>query len=389
MKKTFYLYVFKEITAPFILGMGVFTMVLLMGKLLKLAEMVFGKGVPLSEVLRIFIYMLPSFWQIAIPMAFLLALLLAVGRLSADSEIIAMKSCGISLYGLLPPVLAFATLAYLATTFTSVIALPQANLSLKHLLYSIAESRGTPDIKERVFDDKLRGVVLYVNGYDPRLRLLSGVMIHDERKADTPSTTFAKSGTISADPAGKSIRLHLSNGSIHRALPGNGYRLIGFSSYDMILDITPPSSQIARNEREMTVGELKEAIRTPSEQGPALNNLVLELHNRFAMPLSCFIFALIGIPLGIQNRRSGKAGGFSVSIAILLVFYIFISITKNLGEKGIVPPATAAWLPNLAFLVLGFILFRLAAHEVGIPFYDATAGLVARLKAGSRRDKTP
>lgn len=380
MKKTFFIYIFREITGPFFLGMGVFTMVLLMGKLLKLAELVFGKGVPLSAALRIILYMLPSFWQIAIPMAFLLAVLLAVGRLSADSEITAMKSCGISLYGILPPVFTFAFLAYLATTFISLSAMPRANISLKHLLNAVVEASGTLEIKERVFDDTFHGVVLYVDRYDRDKNLVSGVMIHDERKADEPSTTFAKTGAISVDPSSKTIRLHLTDGSIHRALPGKGYRLIGFSSYDLSLTPSRPTARPTKNEREMTMGELRQSIHAPSKDGPSVNNLILEFHSRFAMPLSCIIFALIGVPLGIQNRRSGKAGGFSVSIAILLAFYLLISITKNLGEKGIVYPAAAAWLPNFAFLILGFQLFRLAAHEVRVPLYDLTANLITWCK---------
>lgn len=380
MKKTLFLYVLREIAAPFLLGMGVFTMVLLMGKLLKLAEMVFGKGVPLSAVLRIILYMLPSFWQVAIPMAFLLAVLLAVGRLSADSEITAMKSCGISLYGLLPPVFTFALLAYLATTFVSVSAMPRANLSLKNLLHAVAEASGTLEIKERVFDDTFRGVVLYVDRYDRDKHQISGVMIHDERNADETATTFAKTGTISVDSSSKMIRLHLTDGSIHRVLPGKGYRLIGFSSYDLGLAPPLPASNLSKNEREMTMGELKQSIQAHSKDVPSVNNLILELHSRFAMPLSCIIFALIGVPLGIQNRRSGKAGGFSISIAILLTFYLLISIAKNLGERGIVYPAVAAWLPNLAFLILGFILFRLAAHEIRVPVYDLTANLITWFK---------
>jgi lipopolysaccharide export system permease protein len=139
----------------------------------------------------------------------------------------------------------------------------------------------------------------------------------------------------------------------------------------------------------MTLDELRKAILAHPKNDLTLNNLVLELHSRFAMPISCFMFALIGVPLGIQNRRSGKAGGFSLSIVILLAFYLVLSVTKNLGEKGIVNPAVAAWLPNFIFLVVGFAIFRLAAHEVSIPVFEVISDLVARLKAKFRRGRTP
>lgn len=362
MKKTLYLYLIKEITAPFLLGMGVFTLVLLMGKLLRLAEMVIAKGVPLGDILRLVLSMLPSFCLVTIPMAFLLAVLLAFGRLSADSEVTAMKACGVSLYGMLPPVLAFAVAAYLATMFVTLFALPWGNVSFKRLMYDIVETRATLNIKERVFNDEFRGVVMYVDRFDRQERRLSGVLVQDERNADEPSTIFAKSGIIATDPERKVIRLRLQDGDIHRAIGKTGYRLVEFAAYDLALDLSRASAGVKRSEGEMTLAELRERI-THSEEGVGKRTLLLEFHKRFSLPFACFVFALVGVPLGVQNRRSGKGSGFSLAIAILLLFYILLSAGENLGEKGILPAAVAIWLPNLLFLLMGVRLFANAAAE--------------------------
>src|SRR6266540_1726410 len=167
MKKTLFKYMLKEIAVPFLLGIGVFTFVLLMGRFLKLADLVISKGVPLTDVLKLLLYIFPSFSLVTIPMAFLLAMLLAFGRLSSDSEITAIKSSGISLYGLLPPILTFAALASTLTTFITIYALPWGNTAFKSLLVEIVETRASLTMKEKVFNDDFPGLVIYVDSYRP------------------------------------------------------------------------------------------------------------------------------------------------------------------------------------------------------------------------------
>jgi lipopolysaccharide export system permease protein len=389
MKKTLYLYLFREITVPFLLGMAAFTSVLLMGRLLKLADLVVAKGVPLADILRMILYLIPSFCLVTIPMAFLLALLLAFGRLSSDSEITAMKSSGVSLYGLLPPVLLFALVAYLATTFITVYALPWGNTSFKRLLFDIIQSRITLSLKEKVFNDEFPGLVIYTDSYDEGQHRMTGILIHDERDPQAPSTIFAANGLIVADPAVKALRVELKNGGIHRVSGKTDYRLIEFQDYSLSINLSQAPRELVKNELDLTYDELREGIRSPRTSPTLLLDMQLEFHRRFALPFACFVFTLVGVPLGIQNQRSGKATGFSISIGVLLMYYIILSAGKTLGEKGLAYPSVAVWAPNLILFALGAYLFKKTAAEQRIPLFEIFPAFMewARHKFNSLRER--
>ncbi len=378
MKKTLYIYLCKEISVPFLLGTATFTGVLIMGRLLKIADLVVAKGVPLTDIFRTICYLLPGFGLVTIPMAFLLALLLAFGRLSADSEITAMKSCGVGLTSLLPPVLGCALLAYLATTFVTVYALPWGNTSFKKLIYEEIETRAATTIRERVFNDDFPGVVLYAERSDPEKHTLSGVLIYDERDPAEPSTIFAEQGVVAADTATRVIRLQLKNGSIHRSLANKGYRMLEFRDYDLSINLLPTDRMMFTNELDMTFKELRNTMHLSHIDVRILRDLQLEFHRRLSLPFACFVFALIGVPLGIQNERSGKGAGFTMSIVVILVYYVVLSAGRILGERGFVHPAAAVWLPNILFFIAGIYLFLKASREERPWFFDLVPAIIMR-----------
>jgi len=380
MKKTLNLYICREIAVPFLLGLATFTGILLMGRLLKIADLVVAKGVPLADITKIIVYLLPGFCIVTIPMAFLLSLLLAFGRLSADSEVTAMKASGVGLSSFLPPVLTCALVAYLATTFITVYALPWGNSAFKQLIYGEIETRATTSIRERVFLDDFPGITLYAERSDPDKHTLEGVLIHDERDASAPSTIFAEHGVVAADTVSRVVRMRLMNGSIHRTMGKGGYRLVEFKDYDLSLRLVPTDKSAFTNELDMTFKELRAAMKLPGQEPKNARNLQLEFHRRFSLPFACFVFAIIGVPLGIQNERSDKGSGFSVSIAIILLYYIILSAGKILGERGILDPVAAVWLPNLLFLIAGLYLFHKTAREEKILLFD-----LVRLKTRAQK----
>ena len=380
MKKTLYAYIFKEIPPPFLVGMATFTFVLLMGRFLKLAEMVVEKGVPLSDVIWMVVYLLPSFWLYTIPMALLLAILLAFGRLSGDSEITAMKSCGISLYGMLPPPLLFSLLGCIGCLGVTVYAVPWGNTSFKKLLIDVAQASAGVVVKEKVFNDAFPGMVIYAESFNQKGQTMAGVIIHDERDPHEPATIFARSGALLSDLRAHSIEFHLKDGSIHRLAEGTGYRMVDFQEYNLRVALAKPGGNLEKNEREMTLSELS---HPPAGRYDAKNRLsmLLEFHSRVALPFSCFVFTLLAMPLGIQNKRSGKAAGFSLSIGILLLYYIALSAFKTLGERSILAPWLACWSPNLLFLALALYLFYKTAAEEPLPLTTLYSELAAALKA--------
>lgn len=377
MKKTLNTYIFKEIPPPFLIGMATFTFVLLMGRFLKLAEMVVEKGVPFADVMRMVLYLLPSFWLYTIPMALLLSILLAFGRLSGDSEITAMKSCGVSLYGLLPPPLLFSLFTSLACLWVTVYAVPWGNGSFKKLMFDIAQSSAAVAIKEKVFNNAFPGMVVYAEKLDPKGQSMGGVIVHDERDPEAPATIFASGGALLSDPANHAMEFHLQNGSIHRSEAGSGYRMVQFQEYNLRVALTVNETARARKASEMSLDELLHPPRGAKEK--EVRAMAQEYHSRLALPFSCFVFTLIAMPLGIQNRRSGKASGFSLSIAVLLFYYIALSAFDALGDKGLLPPLVSSWSPNVLFLLLGAYFFKKTAAEEPLPL----TSLYARLKEGA------
>ncbi|MBI2353508.1 MAG: LPS export ABC transporter permease LptF [Deltaproteobacteria bacterium] len=365
MKRILSLYIIREITSLFILSIAVFTLILLLGRLIKLTELVLARGVPLAEIGRMIAYLLPSFLVFTIPMAFLLAVLLAFGRLSADNEITVMKAGGISLAQLMPPVLLCGLVAAALTFAAGTIGIPWGNSAFKRLSFEVLKQNVSLTIREKVFWDDIPGIVLYTEHYDEEHNSIKGVIIHDERDKRRPLTIFAADGLIGCAPNLRDICLVLHNGSVHAAGKGGDYRLVNFGEYVMTVGGTDKGAAIGRNELDMGIGELLHHIGSPATAAATRFKMRAELHGRFAFPFASLVFAVVAVPLGMQNRRSGKSGGFSISIAVLLAYYMLLSLMRTLAEKGSIPPALAMWLPNMIFLALGWFMLRMSSLELG------------------------
>ena len=365
MKRILTLYIIREISALFLLGIMLFTLVLLMGRLLKLTDLVISRGVHISDVFSMILYLMPSLLVFTIPMAFLLAVLLAFGRLSADNEITVMKAGGISLLQLLPPVLLCGVVAMLMTLAASTFGVPWGNNAFKRQSLEVLKQNVTVTIREKVFWDDIPGIVLYAEHYDEENHLIKGVLIHDGRDQKRPLTIFATSGTIGSTPNQQGICLVLNGGSIHTA-EKREYRTINFEQYVMTVSNPGNNETVGRNEQDMTVAELRRQIADSSLQKMQSLKMRVELNARYAFPFAAVVFAVVGMPLGMQNRRSGRSAAFSTSIGILLAYYVLLSLLRTLAEKGSLTPGLALWLPNIIFLAAGFLLIRMVSLELDI-----------------------
>ena len=363
MKRILSLYIIREIASLFLLGIMVFTLVLLMGRLIKLTDLVISRGVPLADVSRMILYLMPSFLVFTIPMAFLLAVLLAFGRLSADNEITVMKAGGISLMQLMPPVVACGLCAALLTLAASTVGVPWGNSAFKKLSFTVLKQNAAATVREKVFWDDIPGIVMYTEHYDEEHHTLKGVIIHDGRDQARPLTIFAADGVIGGGLNRNDIRMSLTNGSIHSVGTTEEYRLVNFGEYTMTIGGSGQGTGLGRNELDMSVGELRQQINSPATTKPVRLKMLSELHSRFAFPFASLVFAVVAVPLGMQNRRSGKSAGFTTSIGILLAYYVVQSLLRTLADKGSLSPALALWLPNMIFLGLGWYLLRMASQE--------------------------
>jgi lipopolysaccharide export system permease protein len=360
-------YVFREILVPFAFGLSVFTFILLIARLLKLIELVVTRGVPVMNILRLLTYIMPAFLEVTVPMAMLLAILVAFGRLSADSEMVALRSSGLSLYQLVPPVAIVVALATAATAALALHARPWGNRSLRSALFEIARSRATAGIKPQVFNDDFPGLVIYTEGVDSTADRLRHVLISDERDSVQQNRIFAREGVMMSDPATQAITLRLRDGFIHTTdgRAGTEYQT-HFEFYDVNLDLRQMiagARQRDRDPKELTLGQLRRAIAAKRAAGVSFVPELVEYHRKFSIPFACVVFGLAAVPLGVQPVRAARSRGFTVSLAMIFLYYILLSIGQALAEHELVPAAVGLWLPNVVFAVLGSYLFVLAARE--------------------------
>ncbi|MEZ4600468.1 MAG: LPS export ABC transporter permease LptF [Syntrophotaleaceae bacterium] len=370
-------YIFREIAVPTVMSVAIFTFVLLLGKILKLVELVINKGVPPLDIARLFLFLLPSFLVVTLPLSFLLGVMLAFGRLSADREITACKSNGISLYQLAAPVVALGLVVSLMTGLTTLVLRPASENAFRQQLFKISASRASVALQPNVFNDTFDGLILYANEIDDQTGVMQGVFISDERNENLPSIITAARGRLAPNRDTMSMVLSLENGVIHRRVtnsPRNAYQILQFVDYDINLELgrtgLEEDARKGKKPKEMGLGELKAAIEEKSDRR---GKLLTELHSRYALPLAPLLFAMIGIPLGIQPHRSGRGGAFALGLFTFLCYYLLSSFTETLVVDGNAP-VSIIWLPNLLFLACGLFIFRRTAEERSLKFFSWLEG---------------
>jgi lipopolysaccharide export system permease protein len=366
MKKTTFFYVLKEVLHLFFIGLMTLTIILLMDKIFKLIELIVTRGTSVTQILKLLFYIAPSFLVFTIPMSILLATLLSFGRLSSDNEITAFKASGVSLYQLFWPIIYFSVVAYFVTIFLVLYALPWGNRGFINTLYAIAQTKADIDIKERVFNDDFEGLVVYVEKVPIQGRKMEGVLIHDEREKGKSNTIFSTEGYLFNDPKSQEVILRLLQGEIHRfELETQTYQRIQFDTYDLKLELAKTFEAIGRKlrEHEMSIDEIEAKIDRMKKEGKNTASQEVELHKRFSVPFACIVFAIIGVPLGIQPRRSGRSHGFVFSIFILLGYYIALTASEMFAVRGMIPPFLAGWAPNILFGSFGIYLLVKAAND--------------------------
>lgn len=360
-------YFLREVTVPFLFGIGIFTFILLIARMLKLVELVVNRGVSVLEIGKLFAYILPTFLEVTVPMALLLAVLLGVGRLSADSEVVALRTSGISLYQMMRPIAWFAVCVYVLNLFLAVYARPWANTQLKASLYDIAKTRASAGLRERVFNDDFAGLVIYVEHIQPPGDQLGGVLIADSRDPSQRNTVLAKRGFIVSNEELHTVTLRLLDGNIHTFMPGEkSYHKTDFAVYDVTLNLAVALAKFSQREKdpeEMTIPELRAAIAERLQAGKRPFGELVELHRKFSLPFACLVFALIGVPLAMRPARAVRSRGFSVSLVVIFVYYVLLTTGETMAQRGVLAALPALWLPNVIFLAFGTVLFLVAARE--------------------------
>ena len=370
MRKIIDRYIFKEIAVPFIIILFVLTFVLLMGKILQIMDLMVNKGISVFSIAELIIFLLPSFMLFTIPIALLIAILIAMGRLSADNEITAIKASGISLLQIYYPVAIASLATFIFTIFISNFLVPYSNFATKRLLFEIASQNASIGIKEKVFNADFKGLLLYADKIPLDGKYMEGVIVSDSRIIGEQNTILAKKAFLISDPELMIVKLRLENGSVHTVSSDlKNYRKIDFESYDINLNLSTAIAGIredSKSSTEMTMGELLEKMKKPGLDEASIRELAIEVHKKFSIPLSCIFFGLLALPLGIRSHRAVKSRGFAVGLIVVSLYYLLRIGGEALVETGHLSTVIGVWTPNLTFAFLGVYLFYTAYKEISL-----------------------
>jgi lipopolysaccharide export system permease protein len=372
-------YLLTEMLAPFFVSLLVCTCALLLAKVMELTELVVDRGVGLDVVGLLLLYTLPYFLVFTVPMGTLLGVLLAFLRLSADNEITALRSAGVSLAQLLPPVAVLAVGAWLLTGVLAIWALPWGHYQFETLVFRVAKSRADLALKERVFLDSFPGLMIYINRL-PGEGVMEHVFIVDQRDPQRVQTIVANRGKLF--PArDQRITIRLYEGTIHGVDQDLAVaRNATFQTYDISLDAghLGAGRRGEKHRKEMSLAELNAALDAAPPDSREHRLLDMELQQRFAYPGACLVMALIGIPLG-THWRSGRSWGVLAALAVFLAYYLMISAAWSLSETGMYPPKVGVWMPNVVVGLVGVVLFRREARGRPFPVLDSAGANLGTL----------
>jgi LPS export ABC transporter permease LptG/LPS export ABC transporter permease LptF len=356
-------YILGEILSHALIGCVIFTFILFMRELPQILEMVVRNNSTFTSVVAVVLFMLPNFFMVTIPMAVLVGVLLGLSRLTADSEIIAMRASGLgigyfvrvaSIVAVGGTVLGLANSLYLA---------PRANQAILAMDKTLAV-QASYEIEPRVFDEDFRNFVLYVQDVRSGTGAANWrqVFMADTTDPANPQITTAASATVSNDSS-QELLVRLRNGTRHETVAGQPqqYNISTFDFTDM------PLAGSQQNEGHL--GRMDTAIYAlPMNKlwarchGPDSKRFLIELHKRFAYPAACLVLMLLAVPLGVTSRRGGKSFAWVFTILLVLIYYLLSSTGIVLGKQNWISAFFAVWSANLLFAAGGlFLLWQMAS----------------------------
>lgn len=371
-------YVLKEILAPTIVAFGVYTGFMLVRGLVQFSALLLQSTSPLADLGRVLAFSAPHIVVLTIPVAFLLGILVGVGRLSQDSELVALRASGIDLLGLYRPIAVLAVLLALLTGFVMVFVLPRTNQVVSGMRLQLSTFLIAQRIQPGVFSPEVAGRRIFVEKASADRRTLEGLIVSDvSNPADGERLTIARRGALELEQEEGRLWLRLEDAVTHHtARDARAYDRASYRTQRLLLDDTNPKERFENTRpdkqlREMTVPELVRRAQTTPD--PTLARLSwIEIHKKFSFPAACLVFGLVALPLGVVNRRGGRAAGFAISTAIVVGYYLLYASGEAWAIRGTVTPFLAMWLPNILLVVVG--LWGISRVRRDRPFLDDRIG---------------
>jgi len=325
-------YVIRETIPPFLLSLVIFTFLLEIPPVMRDLEMLVAKGVSWQVAGRIMLTLIPQALGLTIPMALLTGILIGLGRLSADRETVALLACGVSPHRLLRPVMLMAAVCAVVTTYVMVKAIPDANQTFREITFEIIAKQVENDVHPRVFFENFPGWVLYARDEPADHVGWKEVLVANTSKPETELFLAAR-GRLVLNRAERRVDLVLTDGTQYATGKPGETRTTRFPG-NLTIALNPEQvfqkAELPRGLTEKTIAELRKDIHTKLTSHPVYSPHpeIIMIEQKFSVPVACFVFALIGLALGLSVSRDGKMGGFVIGVAVIFAYYIVMYLAE-------------------------------------------------------------
>jgi LPS export ABC transporter permease LptF/LPS export ABC transporter permease LptG len=360
-------YIAREVVSHATLGLSVFTFIFFVPQLTRLMELVVRHTESLTTVLLLIVCTLPPVLGFTLPMAVLVGVLIGLGRLSADSEIVALHASGVSLRRLLLPIGTIAALGAILTLLTTFWLSPMALRTISRLEVRLLSSQAPYSVQPRVFDERFPHLVLYVQDVESEALRWRGVFLASTggaaagivpqaaKHANESAITIAENAQIILGPRRGQVELQLGSGSTHEYDPSHPdqYNVTTFEDTDIPVDLS--ADELPQKRGSLSIVE-EPTASLMLDNGPNWRAARVEFQRRLAFPAACLVFVLLGVPMGVRPRRGGRAAGLILTLILIGGYYFLFVSGDHMAVQGRISPGWGVWAANIAATALGVIL---------------------------------
>jgi len=347
-------YIVREVFRHAFLGLVVFTFVFFVPQLVRLMELFVRHTGSGEQILKLFLCLFPGVLTFTIPMATLIGVLLGLGRMSADSEIIALTALGIGRRRILLPVGVLAATGASVTLAMTIWLGPLALSTFRAIEADLVATQISLQVQPRVFDERFPRMVLYVNDVSATGTQWHGVFLADASGENGSRLTLAENAIVIAEPKQGKLELHLQGGTTHevsREDPDH-YSVTAFGQSDWPIEV----SGLAPAQHRQLINPERSVRDLLRDKGSGWREARVELHRRFAFPAACFVFALVAVPLGAQPRRGGRAAGSIIAVLLIAAYYLLFVTGAGFAREGTLTPAIGIWMADALLAAFGIML---------------------------------
>ncbi len=357
-------YIVKQLLETFLMGMVIFTSIMFASDtFITLVKQISMYGIPFNMAIVAVILKLPAILVLTIPMGVLFSVIMTINKMSLNSEITIMRACGIGINRIVKPVLAFAIVAAVSSLFLSEIVVPAASKQAKNLTIWALGQKNIPDGSKNFSFKELRSGnrlkrLFYVDSCEKKT--MNGVTVLDLSRDNTIQIIQSKHGSSKPDywKFNKGVIYTVANsGQVLNTTIFDNLKL--FNSFNIIEKFKKTKAT------EMNFFSLAKYIyQNKKTNNVNVVDLMIELHQKLALPVTTFIFALLGFPLAITPPREKTNRGFLFCILIIFLYYLLSAFATALGQSGTLIPIISAWMPNVILGLLGVYLFYRKAYLI-------------------------